>query len=140
MDLFEPGSGSQVHDYNGGIPKNGLFWTVQLPGSAFGSEGGRARLHARDVHVNDSFEFAGSNVVPAALDLDVWWEETGSSERLGSGDTVPATDPAAFRGQFAPARARGRVSGSGPGFAFTGQGNTKEGYAELGFQRNGNFL
>ena len=35
MDLFEPGSGSQVHDYNGGIQPSGLFWIVELPDSAF---------------------------------------------------------------------------------------------------------
>jgi len=51
VDLYEPGSGSQVHDANGGILASGLFWTLpvaddELTFSRDGrwlASGGRAR-------------------------------------------------------------------------------------------------
>jgi hypothetical protein len=30
VDLFEPGSGAQVHDNNGGLLASGLFWTLPV--------------------------------------------------------------------------------------------------------------
>jgi hypothetical protein len=143
VDLFESGPGSpQVHDLNGGIPKNGLFWTVGLRRGAFdmSDNGRRARLHARGVPQVDTFEFAGANHVPATVDLEVRWEAIGPAEDLGSGDTVPATDPAAFSGRFAPARATAEIEGLELGFSFEAEGTSDDGYAELGVERNGIFL
>lgn len=88
----------------------------------------------------DSFEFAGVNVVPAVVDIEVEWDKTGPFKRLGRGDDVPGTDPAAFRGNFAPARAAGRFFGRGPGFQFRARGNSEDTYAAFGFERNGSFL
>ena len=101
-----------------------------------------ARLRAEEVPVIDSFQFAGANVVPATVEIDVSWEATGPVERLGSGNGVGPTDPAAFRGHFAPARAVGRFSGSGPAFRFSSNGgaSSDDGYAEIGAERNGSFL
>jgi hypothetical protein len=60
---------------------------------------------------------------------------------LGSGKTVPPTDPAAFLGQFAPARAEATISGSELGFAFrSDSASSDRGFAELGRERNGMFL
>jgi len=60
----------------------------------------------------------------------------------GSGSSVPATDPAAFRGRLFRARAVGRFSGIELGFAFMSQGQatSDRGFAELGRERNGSFL
>ena len=145
MDLFESGPGSpQVHDYNGGIPPNGLFWTVALPRDAFTvSHGGRrARLDVRAISTIDSFVFAGANSTPAELDLSVRWEATGPACERGAGDDVPATDPAAFLGRFRPARATGTFAGVELGFGFrTRRAATSHlGFAEVGFERNGSFL
>jgi hypothetical protein len=145
VDLFESGPGSpQIHDINGGIPPNGLFWTSALPREAFtmGRRGRRARLRLRGIPQIDSFVFAGANSTPATLDMSVRWEATGPAEELGSGDGVPDTDPAAFLGTFAPARATGTFAGLELGFGFRTRGvaNSDLGYAELGFERNGIFL
>jgi hypothetical protein len=72
----------------------------------------------------------------------VRWEATGPRERRGSGSAVPPTDPAAFLGRFAPARATGSFSGSEVGFSFrsNGRADTDRGFAELGPERNGVFL
>jgi hypothetical protein len=103
-------------------------------------EDGRARLRGRQVPVIDSFEFAGSNVIPATVDLDISWNKKAPFQQLGAGDTVPGNDPSAFSGRFAPARAVGRVSGNALGFHFSANGNSDRGYAEIGTERNGSFL
>jgi hypothetical protein len=148
-----------VHDFNGGIQPSGLFWLVELPADAFtfADNGRSASLHARDVPVLDSFEFFGPNVVPATVSFDLRWEATGPAVPRGfikdrdkdKGKNTPApappppTDPAAFVGEFAPARATGSCSGSELGFAFRsnpGATTYPKGYAELGRERNGVFL
>jgi hypothetical protein len=145
VDLFESGPGSpQIHDYNGGIPPSGLFWTVALPRGAFtmSRKGRSARLHLREVCTIDSFVFAGANSTPADLDLSVRWEATGPAEELGSGAGVPDTDPAAFLGTFRTARARGTFAGIELGYGFRTRGTATSdlGFAEFGFERNGVFL
>jgi hypothetical protein len=144
IDLFELGSGSQVHDYNGGIPQSGLFWTVELPDGAFhmSRDGRRALLAAKDVPVIDTFQFAGTFLVPATVSFLIKWEATGPQKKLGSGKAVGPKNPAAFRGTFAPARSTGRFSGAELGFSFVSKpgASSERGYAEIGTERNGVFL
>ncbi len=101
-----------------------------------------ATLRATNVPVIDSFQFLGPNVVPAVVSFDIRWETTGPAAALGSGKAVAATDPAAFLGQFAPARSTGSFSGSELGFSFRSDPgvSSDRGYAELGQERNGSFL
>jgi hypothetical protein len=115
---------------------------VQLPDRAFtvSHDGRRATLEAEDVCVLDSFQFLGPTSVPASLTFKVRWEATGPREPRGQGTAVPATDPAAFLGRFAEARATGSFSGSELGFSFAGRGDTDRTFAELGPERNGVFL
>ena len=106
-------------------------------------DGRRARLAAKDVPVIDTFQFAGTFLVPATVSFKVEWEATGPREQLGSGDAVPPTDPAAFLGKFAPARSTGWFSGAELGFSFEskpGASSDRGGYAEIGKERNGAFL
>lgn len=144
MDLFEPGSGSQVHDLNGGVPPSGLFWTVQLRDSEFRMSENRrhAVLDARDVPVLDSFVIFGPNSIPAALSFHLRWDATGPAAQLGEGDSVDPTDPAAFLARFAPARASGWIRATEVGFGFRSNPGLSSalGYAELGRERNGVFI
>jgi hypothetical protein len=132
----------QVHDLNGGIHKNGLFWTVGLGWEAFSmtGNGNRAQFRAKGVPLSESFEFAGPNVVPATADIQVTWQATAAAETRGLGDSVEPTDPGAFLGTFAEADAAGSVSAEILGFSFRGQGTSDEGWAELGTERNGILL
>jgi hypothetical protein len=104
--------------------------------------GRRAIVEARDVPLIDTFQFANAFLVPSTVSFRVEWEATGSLEELGSGNTVPPTDPAAFLGTFAPARSTGQFSGAELGFSFASKGSasTDLGYAEIGTERNGVFL
>jgi len=133
-----------VHDYNGGIPPSGLFWTVELPPDAFWVSGRqrRARLHLSDFPLIDQFTFLGPNDTPAVLSMTIEWEALEDRVALGSGDEVPLTDPAAFRGRFAKARSTAHFSGRQLGFSFESDPgvSTDKGYAEIGRERNGIFL
>jgi hypothetical protein len=144
VDLFEPGSGSQVHDFNGGIPASGLFWTVEIDDDAFeiGRGGRHATLEVEEAPVIDSFTFLGPNQIPASISFQVRWEATGPPATLGSGAAVAPTDPAAFLARFSAARATGSFSGTELGFSFKSDpgANSDRGYAELGRERNGAFL
>jgi hypothetical protein len=150
--LFTPSSGvppfTQVHDLNGGISPNDLFWTVALPPGSFSMTGNgkQAHLHARGVPLIESYALFGtpsplgtvSN--PATVDLEVDWRATGPAVPRGSGPAGPPAE--AFLGSFAPARATGTFSGSELGFEFTtnGRASSDGAYAEIGSERNGSFL
>lgn len=144
MDLFEPGSGSQVHDFNGGILASGLFWTVPVDDDALwvSHDGRRAVLEAHDVPVIDSFQFFGPNQIAATVSFRVEWRAAGPFVRRGSGTAVAPTDPAAFLGRLAVADSIGAFKGSEFGFSFRSNPGARApaGAAELGRERNGVFL
>ena len=136
--------GSQVHDNNGGIPLSGLFWTVELPRGAFhvSRDERRAWVQVKDLVVLDTFQFAGPFLVPSTVSFRIEGEAGAPAQPHGSGNSVPATDPAAFLGMIAPARSKGQFSGAELGFTFEGRGaaNSEIGYAQLGTERNGVLL
>ena len=102
----------------------------------------RASLRANDVPVIDSFQFAGVNSAPATVRFEVDWVAQGPAVPRGSGSSVDPTDPAAFEGLFAPARATGSFSGSELGFSFKSipGASSDLGFAEFGREQNGSFL
>jgi len=104
--------------------------------------GRRAIVEAKDVPVIDTFQFGNAFLVPSTVSFKVEWEAIGPPAQLGSGNSVPATDPAAFLGQIAPARSTGQFSGAELGFSFASKrrASTDFGYAQLGTERNGVFL
>jgi hypothetical protein len=140
-----PGTGTQVHDNNGGIFTSGLFWTVQLPDDAFemSEDGTAAQLHAENVPLIDQFVFLGSNGIPSTVSLNVRWQATGPRVARGKGKTVPPDDMAAFLGEFAFARSTATFSGKELGFRFKsdpGATTDPAGFAEMGSERNGAFM
>jgi hypothetical protein len=144
VDLFEPGSGSQVHDFNGGILQSGLFWTLRVPDDALriNQSGRRSELNVRDVGVVDSFQFASPLTTPATVSLYIDWRAIASPVPRGKGMAVADTDPGAFRGQIAAAQSTGWFSGRELGFAFRSPAasSTDRTYAQMGHERNGVFL
>jgi hypothetical protein len=78
VDLFEPSSGSQVHDFNGGILAWGLFWTLPADdGVHFSRHGRRAVLDVENVNVIDSFQFGSGSGTPGTVTMHVEWRATG---------------------------------------------------------------
>jgi hypothetical protein len=143
VDLFEPGSGSQVHDDNGGILASGLFWTLPVDDALRVShDGGSAVLDVKDIEVIDSFTFGSGIGTPATLTFHIEWRATGPFVDRGKGTAVAPTDPAAFLGRFAVARSTAEFEVSEFGFEFRSNPgvSSDEGFAEMGRERNGAFL
>ena len=144
MDLFDPSSGDQVHDFNADIADNGLFWTIPVPDDALTVSKNlkTAHLHLEDVAIVDSFVFLGEDSVPATVSLDVTFTGSGPRHHYKPGSDDP-TDPTFFDGKFRDAVATGTFSGSNSdGFSFTSDpGATSEGvFGEIGTESNGSFL
>ena len=120
MDLYEPSSGSHVHDFNGGILASGLFWTRPIAGNAlrFSDDARHATLEIKNEGVIDSFAFGNPAFLegtPGVVSLRVQWRAT---EPRGKDSSVPATDPAAFLGRFALAESSAHITGAEFGFSF----------------------
>lgn len=144
MDLFEPGSGSQVHDINGGVLASGLFWTLPLDDNTLhlSDDGRRAVLDVEDIQVIESYRLFGPNTTPATLSFHIEWQATGPFVARGKDATVAPTDPAAFLARFAVARSTAEFEVSELGFSFSSDPgvSTDQGFAEVGRERNGVFL
>jgi hypothetical protein len=144
VDLFEPGSGSQVHDINGGVLASGLFWTLPLDDNALHVSDDRRRsvLDVDDIQVIESYRLFGPNTTPATLSFHIEWQATGPFVERGKDATVAPTDPAAFLARFAVARSTAEFEVSEFGFSFRSDPgvSTDQGFAEMGLERNGVFL
>ena len=144
MDLFEPGSGSQVHDLNGGVLASGLFWTLPLDDNALrlSDDGRRAVLDVEDIQVIENYVLFGPNTTPTTLSFHIEWQATGPFVDRGKDATVSPTDPAAFLGRFAVARSTAKFEASEFGFSFRSDpgASTDRGFAEMGREQNGVFL
>jgi hypothetical protein len=143
VDLFDPSSGSQVHDLTPGILPNELFWTMHLPAGAFEvfSDGRAARLQLHTHPLVETFQFGGSLAIAAHANIDLFWLATSDPVERGEGAAAEPTSPAAFTGRFAEAFCSGRVSGFETGFSFeTNTLTANDFFAEIGRERNGVFL
>lgn len=142
MDLFEPGSGLQVHDFNGGILVSGLFWTQPVDALRISRDGREAVFDVKNVPVIDSFQILSGLGTPGTVSFHVEWSATGPLVERGRGRVVPPTDAAAFRGRFAVAKSTAAITGSEFGFSFRsdpGVGTART-FAEMGEERNGSLL
>jgi hypothetical protein len=142
VDLFESGSGSQVHDNNGGILASGLFWTLPADELRVSDDGRRAVLHIENVGVIDSFQALSGKGMPSTVSVHTEWRATGPAVHRGKGRAVGPTDPAAFLAEFAVAESTATFSGAEFGFSFRsnpGVGTART-FAEMGRERNGVFL
>jgi hypothetical protein len=143
VDLFDPSSGSQVHDLGPGILPSGLFWTMQLPAHAFDVfiDGRVAKLKLRTHPLVDTFVLGGPLAIAAQVDIDVFWTATSEPIERGEGAAADPVSPAAFTGHFAEAFCSGRVRGVETSFSFeTNVLTATDFFAEIGRERNGVFL
>jgi hypothetical protein len=134
-----------MHDFNGGILQSGFFWTLGVHRSSvdFRMDHRRAVLHVKNLPVIDTFQFFGPNNTPALVDFRAEWKAIGPAVARGSGDAVPATDPAAFVGKIAPAVSTISCSGEEFGFRFksnSGASTAPLGWAQIGTERNGSLI
>jgi hypothetical protein len=141
VDLFEPGSGSQIHDFNGGILASGFFWTLPVGDDElwFSSDGRRAVLDVDEIGVIDSFTFGSGAGTPATVSLHIEWSATAPPVDRGRGGAVAPTDPTAFLGRVAEARSTAAFTGAEFGFSFRSNpgASTDRTFAEIGRESNG---
>jgi hypothetical protein len=137
----------QVHDFEPGIARSGLFWTIPIARSAIDVEPdtGRARLHAAHVPVTDFHNFfiaVGLSEpppapVPSHVSFDVRW--AGSGDRQAIRD-----DTFGFAGHYVACNATINFTASNDGGDViyradtTGQYNV--GQPGVGRERNGVFF
>ena len=100
--------------------------------------GKRLTVDARNVPVVDDLSSPMPAEISAAVSFRITWKATGPRRQLGHPRTATVTDPDAFLGRLAPARASGSFSGTESGFVF--QSDSKSVFAEMGTERNGVFL
>jgi hypothetical protein len=139
IDLFDPSSGSQVHDFNGAIQPSGLFWIVQAPEEALKIDDDGVKLDVDAASVIDDFQFLAPASVPGTVHFHMTWKADGAVQHFTPQSSDP-TDPTNFVGDFRPAIATGTFSGSELGFSFTATGSSDTTFAEFGTERNGVFL
>ncbi len=126
-----------------GIMPNGLFWTSQMPTTSmrFDRKGNWANFKVKNYPLVESYVFGGPITVHAQVDIDVRWRANGPSASRGKGASVDPADPAAFEGDFRPARATGRVNGSRPGLDFVATNlDSADYYGSIGPMQNGVYL
>jgi hypothetical protein len=154
--LFDTGAvgdpSHQQHDYEPGIARSGLFWTIPVPVSTirFDTTTGEARFHARNVGVKDYHDIinavlgGGPKPVPSHVSFDVRWHGQGRHHKVRD-------KKFGFEGSYVTGKATIRFTASqdGGGVVYTseptGQYNptTNQGGAgspAVGLERNGAYF
>jgi hypothetical protein len=140
-----------VHDFNGGIGPNGLFWVVQVPDDAVTTSGDTLTISLTNVAIVDQISFPGniflgSTGFPATLSLNMTFQKSGQGQprhvRPTSKDPLsPFTwagemSDATYKGTFSVAYNDGKFSATG-NFGSTA---AEQVFAEMGTERNGSFV
>ena len=97
---------NQVHDFNPGVKRSGLFWTIPMSTDHFHSNipAGHSRFHARHQRMPDYHDFfnavaPGGPSEPGHVSYDVRWTANGAHQRLRDATF-------GFRGRFTPCDTR----------------------------------
>jgi hypothetical protein len=80
----------QSHDFEPGIARSGLFWTIRVPSSAISYDAatGQARFHAHNVRVKDYHDInnaiggGGPKPVASHVSFDVRWHGHGQHRKI----------------------------------------------------------
>jgi hypothetical protein len=141
---------TQVHDFNGGIGVNGLFWIIQIPDDAVtvDDDTDTVRISLKNVAVVDQLTFPnagginlGNSGAPVTLSFDVTYQKSGAARHVRPISKDPLSpfnwagemSDATNSGTFKLAYKDGSFSAQG---SFSSQGN----FGEIGRERNGSFV
>jgi hypothetical protein len=142
--VYDPGTGSQIVDFNPGIAPSGLFWTSRLPANAIGGVNpgaGNALIQAHDVHVFDFHDGAnaifggGPAPIPAVVSFEVRWFDVDDRVNLKNRSN-------GFAGEFVRNKAQMEWSGVSGDFRYVSapMSTSFSLFAELGHERNGAYF
>jgi len=139
---------TQVHDFNGGIATNGLFWIVQIPDDAVTVTDDAVTISLSNVAVVDQLTFPnpggvnlGNSGFPATLSFNVTYQKSGMARHVRPTSRDPLSPfnwagemwMATNSGTFSLAYNDGSLSAQG---SFSSAGN----FGEIGRERNGSFV
>jgi hypothetical protein len=146
LDLFTPQFAAQVHDFNPGIQKSGLFWTAKVPAGSTTIDlaGGTATFRMKNMAILDYQNFVNSvgdqnpplPLIPSAVSFDVQWKAKPGAQLTSITDATNR-----FTGTFLDSSATITWSASQSGFTFTSSpasSTTVSGV--IGQERNGIFF
>jgi hypothetical protein len=133
----------QFHDFNPGVKRSGLFWTVPVPTRSIDANllQHRSRFHIRRRAMPDFHDFFNSvspsaKSVPGHITFDAHWTANGPRQRLRDRDF-------GFVGKFMPADMRIAFSvsddNSGVVYHSVPDGQVTVG-GVIGHERNGRFF
>ena len=99
MDLYDPGSGSRLHDFIGDFPGTPQFWTLRMPEEAVvvAQNGRRLTLEATDVPVLDYANAMVPARQPSVSDAISNWQEHVDGKTQYA-PPIPPLAPAKFTG------------------------------------------
>jgi len=138
-----PDFSNQVRDFDPGIRKSGLFWTIALSSDAVSVnlDKGKAHYHADNVELEDYFNIPNAlsdgqitgPPVAATVSFDVHWKNPTDHYNIKESTQ-------GFRGSFWVTDATITWSGQNDnGDAFQSTAVTAVNFAAIGHERNGKF-
>ena len=137
-----------MHDFNGGIGPNGLFWIVQVPDDAVVKTRDTLTISLTNVAVVDQISFPGNIFLgstghPATLTLNMTFQKQGRPRNVRPTSASPISpfswagemSDATYHGTFSVAYNDGKFSATGD----FGSTASEQIFAEMGKERNGSF-
>ena len=142
---------TQVHDFNGGIATNGLFWIVQIPDDAVTVTDDAVTISLKNVAVVDQLTFPnmangaiinlGNSGAPATLSFDITYQKSGTARQVQASSKDPLS-PFNWAGEMTDATNSGTFSVTYTDGSFSAQGSfsSQGNFGEIGRERNGSFV
>jgi hypothetical protein len=139
---------TQVHDFNGGIGTNGLFWIVQIPDDAVTVADDAVTISLSNVAIVDQLTFPnpggvnlGNSGFPATLSFNVTYQKSGMARHVRPTSRDPLS-PFNWAGEMWTATNSGTFSlaYNDGGFSAQGSFSSAGNFGEIGRERNGSFV
>jgi hypothetical protein len=139
---------TQVHDFNGGIAANGLFWIIQVPDDAVETDNDTLTISLRNVAIVDQFTFPnagginlGNSGIPATLTFNATYKKMGTPRSVRPTSADPLS-PLNWAGEMWMATNSGSFSVTYDDGSFSAQGtfSSAGNFGEMGTERNGSFV
>ena len=142
MDVFEPGPGAQLNDFNPDVAPSGLFWTLAIPPEnvQVNLDSGTASFLLNNATVHDYGNIPNALVgggpvpVPATLSFEVRWGQPRERDMVYN-------EEQSFIGLFARNKAQMAWSATVGNYEFTSSplATSSSSFAEVGYELNGIF-
>lgn len=141
-----------MHDFNGGVAANGLFWIVQIPDDAVTVTDDTVTISLTNVAVVDQLTFPnklpngdivnlGNSGAPATVSFNITYQKSGRARHVRPTSRDPLS-PFNWAGEMSDATNSGTFSVTYTDGSFAAQGSfsSQGNFGEIGRERNGSFV